>query len=138
LESLDLDINIRDKLLSSDSGKLKEAIYITQDPELGDVTGSNSVLSVLEINRITGTASYGFYKIPTYTAVTRETERSKELELPVVTCEDAIDSVGVILLKEGDNSRAYLDGDCVIIESKNNEDFVKLADKVALHLLNVF
>src|SRR3989344_4330536 len=81
VESFIVEPGIKENLLGDSKGKTKKILYIAQDPSLSDKTESLSVLSILEINRITGTADYSIYRLPTDTAVTRETERSKELGL---------------------------------------------------------
>ena len=135
--SLQSDENLKETLLGK-SGNFKKTLYITQDPDLANQTDSQSILSVVEINRVTGTADYGVFKIPTLTAITRETERSKELALPFVTCANVTSSVGVLWLKLGDANRVYSDQGCVIIEAKNGEDILKLSDRFVYTLLGVF
>jgi hypothetical protein len=119
-------------------GKPKETIYITQDPDLVEETDSKSALAVVEINRITGVAAYSLYEIPTDTAVTRSTNRSAELELPVKTCEDVTEEESVILIKRGDTNRIYSDRGCVVLEAVENDDFFKVADALVLKLLGVY
>ena len=110
--------------------KIKKDVHIE--------TESKSILSVIEINRVTGTADYSIFQIPTFTAVAKESARSKELELPVITCANVSSSVGVLWLTLGEKNRLYSKDGCVIIEGKTGDDLLKLSDKLVLHLLGVF
>src|SRR3989344_2015852 len=137
--SLDSEGNFKEALFSSEEqGKFKKILYITQDPLLGDKTESKSILAVFEINRITGNNEYGIFKIPTLSAVTSETERSKELEIPLITCDNVSSSVGVIWLKLGDSNGIYNENGCIILEGKTGDDLLMLSDKLVLSLLGVF
>ncbi len=137
LEDIKLDEKAREIILY-DGNKAKEKIYITQDPDLPKLTDSESVLAIVETNRVTGMAYYGVYKIDTISALTRETERGKELELPVKTCKDANNKESVILLTLGNESEIKVDGNCVIVEGKNGKDLFRVTDKLVMHLLTVF
>src|SRR3989344_7301792 len=87
----------------------KNTLYITQDPDLPDQTDELSSIAVIDINEVTGTASYGVFKIPTITAVTRETNSSISNKLPLITCKDASAKVGVIEIKLGSENKISQD-----------------------------
>ena len=137
LEDIKLDEKARDVILSS-GDKAKKKIYITQDPDLPKLTDSESALAVVEINKVTGQAYYGIFKIDTISALTRETDRSKELELPIKTCNDASNEESVILLTMGNESSIDVDGNCVVVEGKDGKDLFRVTDKLVMHLLTVF
>lgn len=129
--------NVSDKVVYN-VGYMKKALFITQDPKLPDLTEKYSALAVIEINRVTGTLDYGVFKIFTTTAVNNETERSKELGIALATCANATDEIGVIQFEKGNETRIYTRGNCVILEGKEPMDFLRVADKLVLHLLGVF
>ncbi|MEK6942752.1 MAG: hypothetical protein AABX00_01675 [Nanoarchaeota archaeon] len=56
---------------------------------------------------------------------------------PVITCADSIPSVPVIYFKEGNETKVYLDGNCIIAESSSDADFLKIKDRMLYEMLGV-
>ncbi|MEW6063539.1 MAG: hypothetical protein AB1571_04185 [Nanoarchaeota archaeon] len=127
VEDIPIESNLDEKIL-------KKWIYLTQDPELVNKSNGRSMLAVLEIGRITGTADYGLYQINTQAAYTMESD----VKVPVKTCKDASDKVGIIEIRMGSKDAVYSENECVIVEGKDEQGLIKAADKLTLHLLGVF
>ena len=60
-----------------------------------------------------------------------------DFNIPVITCKDATSSVPVIYVKSSNETRILLEGDCVIAESKNSVDFIKIKDRLLYAILGV-
>jgi len=127
LEDLPMESNLDEKIL-------KNWIYLTQDPELVNKSNGRSMTAVLEIGRITGTADYGLYQINTQAAYIKEGIAN----VPVKTCKDVSNKVGVIEVRMGGKDAVYSENGCVIVEGKDEQGLIKAADKLTLHLLGVF
>lgn len=50
--------------------------------------------------------------------------------VPIITCNDATSAVPVLYLKESNETKVYLKEDCIILESKNDFDFLRLKDRL--------
>ncbi len=140
--------NVRDKILYS-NGK-NTTFYITQDPNLPTESNKLSTLAVMNINRVTAGSvvkEQGFetnvviYGIPTKSAITKMTPMYEESDIPVKDCKDATRETPVIKLLIGDEDRIYFDKDnewCVILEAKNYDELLRVADKFVYHIMEVF
>lgn len=138
LESIPMSGGAKENLLFNGQVQ-KNTLYITQDPNLPDQTDKLSAIAVIDINEVTGTASYGAFKMPTITAVTYETNGSIKNNLPVVTCKDSTNKVGVIELKLGpENKISQEPNGCVILQGVDGQGIIKVADKLILNMLGVF
>lgn len=138
LEEIPISGDVKEKLLFNGQTQ-KNTIYITQDPELPDKTDKFSAIAVIDINQVTGPASYGAFKIPTITAVTYENNSSIKNKLPVITCKDSSSKVGVIEIKLGAENKITQDENgCVILEGVDGQGILRVADKLILNMLGVF
>ncbi|MBI2670940.1 hypothetical protein HYX18_03120 [Candidatus Woesearchaeota archaeon] len=134
LEPISLEDNVNQKIIGIITSK--NFIYITQDPRLPNLTQIDSVLAVQEIAKVTGTAPYSVFQIPTRAAYTYDDNSSKLAE--IINCKYANSKISVILLKLGDENMIYSENECVIVEAKNGKDLRKAATKLVYHLLGVF
>ena len=127
LEDIEVDKGIRTKILTS------KGIFITLDPELDQ----KAVIAGIQLSKVLGTANYGVFKIPTQGAFTLPINTTNQSDYPVKTCRDATQDIRVISLQIGNETRAYLNKDCIIVEGKNTEELIKASEKTVLKLLNV-
>ena len=67
-----------------------------------------------------------------------ETPRSKEIALPIITCNTVNETVSVIYLTLGTENKVYSEKDCIIVEGKDTEGLTLAANKFAYYLLGVF
>lgn len=123
LAEIDVEEGIKESILS------KKELFITMDSEASAI----SVLAATEISKVTGNVY--MYNIPTYGALDAPVEGKN---VTVMTCNDAVGSIGVIYLKEGEESKVYSEDECVIIEGTNEQDLVKVANRLMLETLGVF
>ncbi|MBW2987939.1 hypothetical protein DRJ48_01585 [Candidatus Woesearchaeota archaeon] len=77
-----------------------------------------------------GLYAMGKYTIPGYTTNTT-TQR------PVITCENATAFVPVIMLKYSNETKAWLEGNCLIIQANTRVDFLAYKDRILYGLLGV-
>jgi len=116
--------NLKDKILNS------KQIYATFNPSM---PGPPTTFAIIDIVKVTGTNSeWGIFKIPTKATIT-ESDGINEVK----TCADATSDISVILLKLGDKTEIYSEGNCIIIEAETEEDIVKASNKLVYELLGV-
>ena len=53
-----------------------------------------------------------------------------QFSVPVITCANATAFVPVIYFKESNQTRAYLDSGCIVMEAESETNFVRLKDRV--------
>ena len=108
-------------------------VYITRDVYLDEKTDSEIVVSLLSINRLVDK-----FKTDSMLASIEDNERSKQLNLPLMTCDDANENRMVIWLKEGSENKIYRENDyCVVGEFLEGDDPNKVATKIAYHIIGV-
>jgi len=108
-------------------------VYITRDVYLDEKTDSEIVVSLLSIDRLVDK-----FKTDSILASIEDNERSRQLNLPVMTCDDANENRMVIWLKEGSENKIYRENDyCVVGEFIEGDDPNKVATKIAYHIIGV-
>ena len=131
LLNLSYEKRIKEKVLYKDLGNSikKDKIYFSYDPEMDGV----EVLTAGTIIQILGNSNAGIFKIPVVISVS---EDNNNPDFPIKTCEDATKEQGVILLKYGE-PKIYSEGECVIVQGNNIEEFKKNNDLLGYMLLGV-
>ncbi len=127
LEKIDVQKDINNLILN------KEYVYITMSPEY---TGK-SVIAGIEIAKVLGTASYSVFKISTEGALTFPANNTNVTGTPIINCKDANKELGVILLNLGKENKIYSNKECVILEAKDEDSLIKVADRFVYNLLGV-
>src|SRR3989344_3078168 len=122
LLNLSYENGLKEKILYSDldNSAKKNKIYFSYDPDMD----GNEILAAGTLVQILGINDAGVYNIPTVISVTKD---SGNPDFPIKTCEDATDEIGVIELKYGE-PRIYSEGDCVIVQGNNREEFINMND----------
>ncbi len=57
--------------------------------------------------------------------------------LPLITCQNATLFVPVISIENANQTQAYLEGDCIILEAQYAQDFIRLKDKIILKFVGI-
>ncbi len=57
--------------------------------------------------------------------------------LPIIRCEDATTKVPVLYFKESNQTKVWIDDNCVIAEAKSEIDFIRIKDRLLYGLLGV-
>lgn len=130
LEDISVNDNVNANVLN------KKYIYITLNPKYS----GKAILATIDLAKVLGTADYGVFKIPTEGALTYLTDNQTNLTdtTPIITCNQVTKDVGVIMLLIGEKNRAYTNVQgCVIIEALDDENLIKVADRVVYDLLGV-
>jgi hypothetical protein len=130
----DINIEIADSVAET---IVRDTIYLTQDPELPNLTNGKSTIAMIELGRIVGTAYYSIYKRPTISSVTRESEEGKGLGIPVIDCGNVTNKISVVKFRLGDKTRVYEKDGCVIVQGENGDELIRAADRLTLTLLGV-
>lgn len=105
-----------------------EQIYITIDP-YANLTGKTTI-AALEIDKFIDN-KYLINK-PVNSAFTKPYGNHT-----VKTCTDAVNQIIIILLKLGDETKIYLEGNCIIIQGQTESDLIRAADRLALYLIGI-
>ena len=123
-ENITIHNDIQDLILNSTQ------IFITTDP---NGTGKTSI-AAMHLSKVLGThPNWGIFKIRIENTLTKP-----DGELPVKTCNDSNSLVTVIDLEhEKEENKIYNEDYCVIIEAKNEDDLIKLTDRLILNLLGI-
>jgi len=137
LESIPLEKS-RDILYNKN--EKKKQIYITQDPGLPKDSGKISTLAVLDITKITGSlGAVTIYGVPTEMTFTSLTPDLNGTSIKKITCDNATNETGVILIKMGDADKIYKENNnCIVLEAKSYADITKVSDKFVMHLIGIF
>lgn len=122
---------IKNKILykNFNNGLKKDKIYFSYDP----IMDGSEILSSGTLIQILGNSNSGVYKIPVVVSMTKDDGNS---DFPIKTCDDATQEVGVIELRYGE-PKIYSDGECVIIQGNNREEFINVNDLLSYVLLGV-
>ncbi len=108
-------------------------IYITIDPQ----EPSQLVVAGVEYARLLGT-SYNIYNMKVKSALTAPYQQGNlTTESPVITCSNQSQDTLVIYQAVGTQNRIYRDNYCIILESVNVSESVRVADTFAFNLLNI-
>ena len=135
VQNISLEPNLLDKI---NRPKGVQRVYITQDYETANATGQLSIIALQDIGKILGKASYGIYKLNVQGAFTHSTARSRDLDVPEISCANVNETVSVIYLTLGQENKVYSDKDCIIVEGKDADGLTLAANKFAYYLLGVF
>ncbi len=122
VENLYFENNLSSKILS------KKEVYVTIDP-FQNLTGETTI-AALEIDKFIDNR-YLFNK-PVNSAFTRPYQN-----YTVKTCEDTNNETAIILLTLGPETKAYSEGECIILQGATQTDIVKLADGLIFKMLRI-
>jgi len=122
MEDIPIDRTIFNKV------KDDKGMHITIDPT-ANLTGKTTI-AALEIDKFID--SKYFLNIPVNSSVT-----SPYANYPVRTCEDATAESSVIWLKTGDETKITSEGNCAIVQGKNEDEIIRAADRLVLYLVGI-
>ena len=60
-----------------------------------------------------------------------------EFGMPVITCRDATPNVPVIYFKESNETKIYLQDNCIIAECRDGSDFLRIKDRLLYTILDI-
>jgi len=60
-----------------------------------------------------------------------------EFDMSIITCRDATQNVPVIYFKESNETKIYLENDCIIAEAKDGFDFLRIKDRLLYGILGI-
>ena len=110
--------------------KDKKEVYVVIDP-YENLTGVTT-MATLELENVIENPF--LYNIDLNAAFTRPYSNAN---LSVMNCEDSTKERAVIRMKLGEETRIYYEGDCLIMEAKNEYELIREADKVIFILLGI-
>jgi hypothetical protein len=130
---LDFDFHPREvDILPSDPESIQrikdsEAIFLTYDPKSPYLEGITNSIYILETynNQV-------FNKI-TVVGLTDATG----YELKKITCINATPTTPVIFFNGSSQTSIIMKGDCIIVNSPSNRDFIRLTDKILYEMLGI-
>jgi len=106
----------------------KSEVIVTLDP-LQNLTGETTI-AALEIDKFIDNKY--LFNTPVNSAFTRPYQN-----YTVKTCEDATNETAIIVLSLGPETRAFSDGECVILQGATQSDIVGLADGLVFRMLGI-
>jgi hypothetical protein len=131
LEDVVVEQGIRDKFFAMQGNG---SIFIAVDPEAGN---NKVVIAGVEIAKITGDR-YGLLNVPTKSAFLREpASATVNTQTPILNCANATPNRLIVVLIESDKNLASSRGNCVILESRDYNESVRVADRTMYHLLGI-
>jgi len=128
-----LDIPVDPKSIDQIRGfstNLNGTVYISVDPN----ESSRIVLAGVEYARILGDA-YNIYNMKVKSAISGYVNDS--IETPVMTCDNQSINTFVIRQTVTDKNLISVNGNCIVLESKNATESIRVADAFAFRLLNI-
>ena len=57
--------------------------------------------------------------------------------LPIINCDDSTDLVPVIYFRSSNETKVFLEDDCIITESRNAQDFLKIKERMLYGIVGV-
>jgi hypothetical protein len=95
-------------------------------------TSQYSIAAIEFVSKVTNT-----FRIYSKAGVFAKTEDVSD-EVPIITCDDASDSIAVIVYQKGDTTQAYeLFDNCYVVEGPTYTDVIKMIDKVIYSILGM-
>jgi len=129
-----LDVPIDPNAISSIrefSKNTNGTVYISVDPE----ESSKIVVAAVEYGRILGTV-YNIYDMNVKSAISTPVP-GKTIDSPVITCDNASKDVMVIYQFVSDKNLVSIDNNCVLVESTDINESIRVADAFSFRLLNI-
>ena len=108
----------------------KKVLFITIDQNATGV----SVLAATEISKVTGNSLIFKYPKETFGALKSSTEGKN---VTVMTCNNVSKNIGIVSFEINNKSEIYSNNDCVILSGKNENDLIRVADRLMLVLLGI-
>ena len=130
VETIPVQDGVTEKILSYRDSDSK--LYLTVDPGVDQ----KLVIAAFELSGVLGSGSQGVFKIPVRGAISAS-ESTNETAVPLITCEDANETVGVIYFRESETNQVVLDNGCVMIEGNTPDNVIATTDKLIYSLLGV-
>lgn len=122
LEDIPASGNLGTRVLGS------KGVFITIDPYT-NLTATTAI-AALEIDGVIDNEL--LYNKTVASAMTSEYQ-----DYPVITCDMANNDYIVIYLMLGDQTAVYSDGYCIVVEGTDEDELVRAADRLVLHLLGI-
>tara|TARA_Y100000310_G_C20683607_1_gene817600 strand:+ start:1070 stop:1678 length:609 start_codon:yes stop_codon:yes gene_type:complete len=122
LEDISVSGNLYTRILNS------EGVFITIDPYT-NLTATTAI-AALEIDGVVDNEL--LYNKTVASAMTSEYE-----DYPVITCDMANSDYSVIYLVLGDETAVYSDNYCIVVEGTDEDELIRAADRLVLHLLQI-
>jgi len=57
--------------------------------------------------------------------------------MPIITCEDATESIPVIFFKQSNDTKITLENNCIISEARNNIDILRIKDRLLYSIFGI-
>jgi hypothetical protein len=84
--------------------------------------------SIFELSQVL--SKKGIYVLQGFTTNT-------SFDLPIITCEDSTQFVPIVYYKSSNQTKIYLNNNCIIIEGNNQNSFIPLTDRLAYQILGI-
>ena len=104
-------------------------IYLTFNPNHPDI--AKIIVAAGEVARII--SLYGIEVITAYT----EDSSPVNLNIPLKTCEDVSEEIGIVYINTGEATEVIVDMGCVVVNGKTADETIMAADKLGMNLIGI-
>ena len=118
------NINVSPSIAS----KMKNTLEIDSTYNLNDSQAKAIVLSQYRMSQILA-------RLNIYLRMGLADEN--DFNLPIIDCDDATDLVPVLYFESSNQTKISLKGNCIIAESRNADDFIRIKDRLLYAILGV-
>jgi len=108
-----------------------ELVYVSLPPD----SGSRTVIAGVELSRLFG-SRYGLLNMQVKSALSRPDETTAA-ETPIITCDDAVDGILVLLFEQSDENAIAHAGNCILFRYTTSEESIRVADRFGFELLKI-
>ncbi|MFA5796853.1 MAG: hypothetical protein WC916_02315 [Candidatus Woesearchaeota archaeon] len=133
VEGGDIFLLVKNYYMTNRNGK----VYITLDP---NGNASEIIVAGVEVSRILGNV-YNIYNFNASVAMSEPLRnRSLSLDYPLITCKNQSAKTMVVLLQinsTATQNRIYSEKNCIILESTNATEAIRVADAFSYRLLSI-
>jgi hypothetical protein len=130
MQVLDIPVDPKSISIIREFSTINGTVYIAVDPN----ESSRVVLAGVEYARILG-KGYDIYNMNVKSALSREGDYITES--PIITCKNQSQNTLVLYQVITDKNLVSVHGNCIILESKNATESIRVADAFSFRLLNI-
>jgi hypothetical protein len=131
LEDIVVEEGVRDKFFAMQGNG---SIFVAVDPEAGN---NKVVIAGVEVAKITGDR-YGLLNVPTKSAFLRApVSATVNTQTPILNCANATSKRMIVAIIASDKNLVSSRNNCIVLESKNYNESIRVADRAMYHLLGI-
>jgi hypothetical protein len=107
--------------------RLKDRVQIDATSDFNDTFAESIALAQYQIG----------ITLNNFNVFVRKGFTSEQQTFPIITCNQSTTFVPVIYFKSSNETRVYLENDCIIAEALNQEDIIRIRDRLVYGILGI-